>query len=69
MENLKNFAMGRLNAVKTLENKEDMKILYNQVLGACEFYANYGKKHTEIAKEIFQDFSWKFNEIYYFTAD
>lgn len=65
MENLKNFAMGRLSAADMLEDKEDMKVLYNQVFGACEFYANYGRRHAEIAKEIWEEFSWKFNEIYY----
>lgn len=65
MENLKNFAMGRLNSINYLEDITDKKALYNQVFGACEFYASLGEKQMKEAKEIWEDFSWRFLKIIY----
>lgn len=62
MENLKNFANGRLNSMDYLENIEDKKALYNQVFGACELYASFGKKQMQEAKAVWEDFSWKYYE-------
>ena len=62
MEQLRNFAMGRLNSIDRLEDANDKAALYNQVFGACELYASFGEKQMQEAKEIWQDFSWKYYE-------
>lgn len=65
MENLKNFAMGRLVSMEYLDDITDKKALYNQVFGACEYYGSFGKKQMEEAKAIWEEFSWKFMEELY----
>lgn len=65
MEQLRNFANGRLSSMDYLENIEDKKALYNQVFGACEFYASLGEKQMEEAKKVWEDFSWKYLENLY----
>ena len=65
MEQLKNFAMGRLNSIDHLEDAVDKAALYHQVFGACELYASFGEKQMQEAKEIWQDFSCKYYEKIY----
>lgn len=63
MENLKNFVNGRLNSIYIVEDITDKKALYDQIFGACEFYASFGEKQMEEAKKIWEDFTWKYYEI------
>ena len=65
MEALKNFANGRLSSMNYLEDIADKKALYNQVFGACEFHASLGEKQMKEAKEIWEDFSWRYLENLY----
>lgn len=65
MENLKNFANGRLSSMDYLEDIADKKALYNQVFGACELYASFGEKQMEEAKAVWEDFSWRYLENLY----
>ena len=62
MEQLKNFANGRLNSMDYLEDPRDKAALYNQVFGACELYSMSGDKQMQEAKVIWEDFSWRYLE-------
>ena len=63
MINLKEFADGRLSSIKLLEDAANKIALYHQVFGACEFYASLGEEQMKEAKEVWQEFSWKYFSI------